>query len=212
MATRQDDEAELAAQEMRAAPRFTLMLRAAKLATDEGEFLCVLRDVSASGFKAKLFHPLPDAGRFELELGSGERFIVEPVWERDGHAGFRFVGGPIDVHALVEEAGPFPKRHIRLALDLPVLIEAGGLRHSAVLRNLSQHGALIEIEPGLALGQLVCFKAKGLPELDGRVRWRRGKAHGLVFQQGFRLDQLAELAARLQLAPGQAAPAISRAS
>lgn len=211
MAMRQEELAELAAQELRAAPRFTLMLRAAKLVTPVGEFLCVLRDASATGFKAKLFHPLPDVDGYELELGSGERFAVEPVWQADGHAGFRFSDGSIDVHALIEEAGEFPKRHIRLALTLPVAIEAAGESRAAELRNLSQNGAAIEIELGLALGQLVRFKADGLPPLDGRVRWRRGKAHGLVFQQGFRLDQLAELAARLQLAGAGPAPAMAAA-
>jgi hypothetical protein len=56
-----------------------------------------------------------------------------------------------------------------------------------------------EVEPGFALGQLVRIEAEGLPVLHARVRWRRGRNHGLVFHQGFSLGQLAELAARLQL-------------
>ncbi|MFN9375472.1 MAG: PilZ domain-containing protein, partial [Novosphingobium sp.] len=76
-------------QELRAAPCISLMLRAAKLVRPAGEFLCILRDVSATGLKARLFHALPQDGPLALELGTGERHPIEPVWERDRHVGFR---------------------------------------------------------------------------------------------------------------------------
>lgn len=193
--------------ESRVAPRISLMLRAAKLVTPGGEFLCILRDVSATGIKARLFHALPPAGPLELELGSGERFALEPVWERDDHAGFRFAAGEIDLAGLVDEAGALPKRQLRLKLDLPVELASGGMVRTGTLRDLSQHGALIELDHFLALQQLVRVRADGLPERHARVRWRRGKAHGLVFHDGFRMDELAQLVARLQgldrAAPGQ---------
>jgi len=40
--------------ELRAAPRFTLLIRAAKLIADGREFLCIIRDASATGLKPKL--------------------------------------------------------------------------------------------------------------------------------------------------------------
>lgn len=186
--------------DLRAAQRFALMLRAGKLICDGQEFLCVLRDASASGFKARLFHPLPQGSTYELELGNGNRFAAEPVWERDGHAGFRFCAGEIDVHSLLEETSPYPRRLIRLRLQLPVTVEAHGVVRAAVLRDLSQQGALIESETVLALRQPLLIEARGLPPLAGRVRWRRGTAHGVVFHTGFRLDELAALTARLQTA------------
>lgn len=184
--------------DLRAARRFALMLRAGKLICDGQEFLCILRDASASGFKARLFHPLPCGAAYELELGNALRFSAEPVWERDGHAGFRFVGGEINVHALLEETSPFPRRHIRLKLALPVMVEARGIVRPALLRDLSQQGALIESETVLALRQPLLIEARGLAPLAGRVRWRRGVAHGVVFHTGFRLDELAVAVARLQ--------------
>lgn len=184
----------------RAAERFTLLLRAAKLVSPLGEFLCILRDVSATGAKARLFHVLPATERLTLELGSGERYRVEAVWQRDDHAGLRFLDGPADIQALVDESSAFPKRQIRLRLDLPVqLALRGGLHRVGQLGDLSQQGALVRIEPGLALGQPVELTAPGFPLRHARVRWRRRGAHGLVFQEAFRLDELARLAARLQL-------------
>lgn len=46
-------------QDHRAAPRFTLLLRMAKLVCGPAEFLCIVRDVSETGASVKLFHPLP---------------------------------------------------------------------------------------------------------------------------------------------------------
>lgn len=183
--------------ELRAAPRISLMLRAAKLVSPVGEFLCILRDVSATGLKARLFHALPAGRPLTLELGTGDRYPIEPVWERDSHAGFRF-SGPVDLAALVEESGLFPKRQLRLALDQPVVVTANAVSQPARLGNISQHGALIETEQPLALSQLVQVQGPGLPARHARVRWRKGTAHGLVFHEGFRLDELALLVLRLR--------------
>lgn len=185
-------------QELRAEPRISLMLRAAKLVSPTGEFLCILRDVSATGLKARLFHALPGNGPFALELGTGERHPIEPVWERDRHAGFRFINPPIDLSALVEESGRFPKRQLRLAVDYPVTLTTQQVDRPALLLNLSQHGALIELDEPLALRQPVQLRGGVVPLRHARVRWRQGPAHGLVFLEGFLLDELAELVGRIQ--------------
>lgn len=188
----------------RAARRVALLLRAGKLVSEAGEFLCILRDASTGGLKARLFHELPPAQRFAVELANGQRFPIELVWQRDGHAGFRFLDGPIDVHALTDESSVFPKRNIRLRVSVPVSVHVGEERHGGLLRDLSQNGAQIDIEPGLAIGQQVSLAVEGLPRLVARVRWRRGTAHGVIFQRGFRLDELAALIGRLRQEPGQA--------
>lgn len=194
--------------EQRSAERFRLLLRVGKLRTAGGEFLCVLRDVSNQGVKVRVFHKLPADKFCELELGGGESFRLTRIWQKDGHAGFRFADGPIAVDRLIAEAGPFPKRHIRLLLHRPVplLLIAGELTLAAQLFDISQHGAAVMLEQRLAIGQQVRIEALYLSALHARVRWRRRGLHGLVFQEGFRLDALAELAARIQLgdAPGQA--------
>jgi PilZ domain len=188
----------------RAANRVALLLRAGKLVSEHGEFLCILRDASTGGLKARLFHELPQAQRFGVELANGERYPIELVWQRDGHAGFRFVAGPIDVHGLIDESSALPKRDIRLRVNAPVTVRVGEERHGGHLRDLSQNGAQIEIVPGMAIGQQVVLVIEGLPALVARVRWRRGAAHGVIFQRGFRLDELAALVGQLQQEPAGA--------
>jgi PilZ domain len=191
----------------RAARRVALLLRAGKLVSEHGEFLCILRDASTGGLKARLFHELPPAQRFAVELANGQRFPIELVWQRDGHAGFRFIGGPIDVHELTDESSNWPKRDIRLSVSAPVSVLIGDEQYSGLLRDLSQNGAQIDLEPAIAIGQQISLAVEGLPRLVARVRWRRGKAHGVIFQRGFRLDELAALIGKLQREPGQAVAA-----
>lgn len=191
--------------DQRSDSRVSLLLRAGKLIAQQGEFLCIVRDVSAGGIKVRVLHDLPTAGQFDLELANGENYPLELVWQAEGYAGFRFLDRPIDLVGVVDEPSQFPKRGIRLRLELPIAIKVGEELRPAKLCDISQHGAQIEIEPGLAIGQRVSICSDGLADLESRVRWRRRKTCGLVFQRGFRLDELARLAAQLRDAPARPA-------
>ncbi|WP_423141476.1 PilZ domain-containing protein [Parablastomonas sp. CN1-191] len=192
---------QIPAMDAMAAPRVTVMMRAGKLVTPAGEFLCILRDVSPTEARLRLFHSLPaDIERGEIELGSGRRHqVVRRGDAEDGdHAVFAFADGPLDLAQLVEEAGPYPRRHLRLKVELPIVLATLSGARMGVLQDISQLGALVITEPQLPLGARVTISGSGLPELDGKVRWRRRDAHGLVFTAGFRLDELARLAADIQ--------------
>ncbi len=183
---------------MREAPRFALMLRSAKLVGESGEFLCVIRDVSASGVRLRLFHPLPiGERRLALELANGAHYFIETVWEKDGEAGFRFAA-PISVDSFITESSPFPKRPVRLHLRCAARIGVGSASSAAVVHDLSPQGIGVELADRLSLRQLVRIELAGLPALYAKVRWRRHPAYGLVFQQSFRLDELAQLALKMQ--------------
>ncbi len=195
---------------MRDAPRFTLMMRTAKLVGESGEFLCVIRDVSASGVRLRLFHDLPKEPRLALELANGSHYFVETVWEKDGEAGFRFAAA-IDVDCFIAEASPYPKRPIRLRTSLPATLHADGSASSAVIHDISQQGIGIGSGALLSLDQLVRIEADGMPARFAKVRWRRHPDYGLIFEQTFRLDELARLSWMMQTASARAAHADKRA-
>lgn len=183
--------------ELRAAPRVTLLIRPAKLVTAEGQFICVIRDVSATGVSVRLFHALPGGTEAVLETETGMRVPMRRVWVRNNEAGFQFEQ-EIDVAALVNEIGKYRKRKLRLAIKLPVTLAFLGQTQPAIIHNLSQHGALIETNPQLALAQKLRVRSDYLPEIRATVRWRRNRGHGLVFEDTFSLGELAQLAALLQ--------------
>lgn len=183
--------------EERAAPRFTLLIRSAKLVAPQAQFLCVIRDVSATGISLRGFHPLPDGDSLELEMQTGDRHPIERVWNRGLEAGYRFTA-PVEVGDLIAESGAYPKRPLRLDLDLPLNIQWDGRKIRANLTNLSQQGARVECDEFLALGQPLRLMSLRLPEIQARVRWRNGGCYGLAFDTTFNLRDFALLAARLQ--------------
>lgn len=184
-------------EDQRATPRFALLLRAAKLIGARGEYLCIVRDVSETGAKLRLFHSLAGVGGLALESVTGEHIALDLVWEHEGEAGFRFTQ-PIDVQRFIVEAGPYPKRPIRVALDHPARITVAGQPCEVRLRDLSRQGARIESEAHLALGQQLRIEAEDLPEFEATVCWRREPSYGLVFRQLMGLEELALRTFRIQ--------------
>ena len=183
--------------EQRIAPRFTLLIRTAKLISSSGEFLCVIRDASASGVSIRTFHPLPQGEQLTLELPNGDQHAIERVWEREGSAGFRF-SVPVDIDRLLQNKSRYPKRPVRLKLQLPALVSCHGTTAGVVIRNISQQGALVESPLRLALDQCLRLEADHLPVIQASVRWRRDSEYGLVFDDTFQFAELAKLAAHLQ--------------
>lgn len=189
--------------EQRAAPRFTLLIRAAKLILDgEREFLCVIRDASNAGLKIRLFNPLPDHHKsISVEMSNGDRYAVEIVWQEGDFAGLRFID-TIDVaHLLDEGHGSFPKRKVRLRIQLDGILHSGGEAVEVVFQNISQQGASIDCDKWLMMNELVRVETSVLPTFYAKVRWRSHPRYGLLFEQTFKLDELAHIAAPLQ--PGE---------
>ena len=177
--------------ELRRAPRFTLLVRAAKLIVDGREYLCVLRDASATGVKVRIFHPLPPYLHIALETGSGERYPMELMWLKDDHAGFRFFD-EIDVQSLIEDRREqFPRRQIRVRLERPATIHSGAKSWPILVRDISQQGACIETPERLLLRQLVKIDIPGFPQIYAKVCWRQEPRHGLALETSFSMEELA---------------------
>lgn len=189
--------------EQRVSPRFTLLIRAAKLIIDgDCEFLCVIRDASSTGLKIRLFHPLPANYRtLSVEMSNGDRYPAEVVWVEGDYAGFRFLG-EVDIERLLDEGhGTYPKRHVRLRVQLGAILHSGGEAVRIAFQDISQQGACVECDKWLLMNELVRVETGVLPAIYAKVRWRSHPRYGLLFEQVFKLDELARIAAPLQ--PGE---------
>lgn len=192
--------------EQRTAPRFTLLIRAAKLIVDdEREFLCVIRDASISGLKIRLFNPLPDHKSLRIEMSNGDRYAVEQVWADGEYAGLQFLD-EVGIERLLDEShGPFPKRQVRLRIRLDAVLHSGGEAVRVAFQDISQQGAGIECDKWLLMNELVRVETGVLPPIYAKVRWRSHPRYGLLFEQTFKLDELARIAAPLQTGDAQVA-------
>lgn len=186
--------------EMRAEPRVSLLIRAAKLISDDQEVLCIVRNISASGIKVRTYAPLRQGQNFVLETETGEHYEVELVWAKQDQAGLQFRNA-VDVEHFVSQSDkPFAKRPIRLSamLDAEIRTQSGEI--GGRLINISQSGAQIECAEHLAINQRVRLAIAGMPLIAARVRWRQEPNYGLTFENAFRLDELGQLLALQALA------------
>jgi hypothetical protein len=195
--------------DLRGADRSALLLRVAKLVCQSGEYACLVRDVSTTGVRLRLFHALPDERFVFLQLANGEVYPVELLWASEGQAGFHFTQ-PIDVNAFIAEPSAWPRRPVRLNIAAPGLAFVGSTAISVNLKDLSQAGARIEAFGHMMIGQPLRLLIDGLPERWSRIAWRRGFDHGLAFETKFKLEELAAHALALQPLAG-ARPATDEA-
>ena len=189
------DEAQT--RDQRGATRYTSLIRSAKLICGSGEFVCVIRDVSATGISLRTFHRLPSGDRMALELPNGDAFELQKVRSEGREGSFTFLT-PVPVEKLIREAPDYPKRQLRLNIEMPIDVSCLTGRGQAITRNLSQQGACIDCDVPLAIAQTVKLTSGDLPEIRAKVRWRRAPEYGLVFDNTFSLSDFACMAASIQ--------------
>ncbi|QFT76492.1 PilZ domain-containing protein [Erythrobacter sp. THAF29] len=196
--TSPEDSESVGAQEMRGAPRFTLLIRAARLVAAQGEFVCVIRDISETGVSVRLFHALPPDDTFELHMPGGRVYSVKRIWVRENEAGLEFAN-PVDVAQIINEVSEYPKRGLRLGLHFPITITSLTDSCEGVVENLSQQGARFECDALFAIDQTLRLSGAGaFKDVRAKVRWRRDRQYGVVFDDTFTLGDFARFAARLQ--------------
>ena len=185
-------------------------MRSAKLVCESGEYVCLVRDVSASGVNLGLLNDLPALPHAFLELNNGEVYPMLGVWRGERQASFRFTH-PIDPAELMAEPGCLPRRSLRLAIRKPGMVFAEGMLTSMMLRDLAQNGASFESDTRFPLGQTIVLSLEAIPEVTAWVRWRKGRHYGVMFETALRLDQLAAYALALQpITPSGERKAIAR--
>lgn len=195
-----DDRDVVGGSDQRGAPRYASLIRAAKLVCGQGEFLCVIRDVSATGISLRTFHALPTDPTVALELQNGETYEIKEVRRSGKEASYRF-DRPVAVERLIQESWNFPKRQLRLNICIPLTVSSLTQKGEAVTLNLSQQGARIECDAVFALDQMVRIDSEHFPETRAKVRWRKDANYGLVFENTFSLREFSLMAAAVQCPP-----------
>ena len=181
----------------RQAQRFTSLIRAAKLADDSGEFVCVIRDVSETGIGLRTFHELPAGDPLTLILQNGQSYALKRVRDNGTDGSFTF-DAPVNVETLIVEASKFPKRQLRIDLQVAVKISTLTQSFNATITNLSQQGARFECDSMFAIEQPVRLQINRMPELRAKIRWRRDEEYGIAFDTTFTLREFAQHIAALQ--------------
>lgn len=181
----------------RADERASLMLRSAKVVCQTGEYIAIIRDVSASGVGLSFLHKAPPEPRIILELSNGETYPIERVWLGKSRAGYRFPDA-IDLDEFIHEESPFETRQVRLRINTEAEVLFGKHRRAVQLRDLSCDGASFETEDQIAQTHLDGFFVGGIARRKAEIKWNNDIVYGIKFRQPLTIDELAEAALKLQ--------------
>ena len=170
--------------------RQTLLYRTAKIRMVDREFLCLLHNVSTTGFSIRTFGKANIESSCMLELANGEAYNARRVWQDASNAGFEFEEA-VDVREFIAPSNKFDSRQIRLNSNGTVLINTDRVRKTVELVDISIGGAKLRGLNGLWVGEIIRLELDGIGCLDANVRWLNQKYVGIMFQTPLRFDQLA---------------------
>ena len=198
--------------ERRSASRNISILRTALLRTRQFEELCLVRNISIGGLMAHVFCDLRVGDPIEIEFKSERSVGGRVVWRRDQLAGMQFQH-PIDLAFVLSnqfEDARKSARAPRVDVDVPARIRSAATWQPVVLRNISQGGARLQIDPATELLETVLLEAPGLAIIPGSVRWRDEDSAGVAFDRLVPFADIAQWVAdshHARAAAGEPSPA-----
>lgn len=187
------EETEFVTASLHTHERFALAMRVAKVSCERGEFLCVVKSISAARAEVRFFHQAPASEVLQLEMANGFRSQMQLAWREGDQAGYCF-DSPIEISECLDNPGRHGRPEIRVQLDLPCEIAVGEETDTATLLDLSQSGACIFSVANLSERQMLRMGIDGREMRIGHVQWRKGEQYGLIFQQSLGLVELAKIA------------------
>lgn len=177
--------------ECRAAKRHLLLYRTAKLRMGSREFLCLLRNVSQTGFAIRVLGDIRIEPTCVVELANEVTYPAHLAWQQGDSAGFQF-DNPVDVQGFITPIHKFRPRPIRLNVNCQAWISTGQAKSEVHLIDISAAGAKLRATQKLYPGDVVQLSLEGLGSMMATVRWSNGKAVGLMFKEPLKFAQLAE--------------------
>lgn len=179
--------------ERRREQRHTTLFRVGILHAGARRRLCVVRNMSPTGVKARFSGGVATGDRVELEMVPDRRIAGTIAWTDGASFGMDF-DAPIDLATALapppQDDRP-PRRMPRLALDRIAMIRVGADIVFVAARNLSQGGVSVSPADRIAVGDEVVVTLENLEPLKGIVRWRHDDSCGIVFNEPIPVASLA---------------------
>jgi hypothetical protein len=178
---------------------------------------CRIKNISASGFMARVYHDVSIGDEVRIEIRSGQFLGGLIKWTGDQHVGVEF-------QTLIDVTGTLSKgitgvvghspRLPRLEIQSNVRLRQGGRYYTVALCDISPGGAQVEARAALPTTGPVSLFLPGLQPVQGTIRWVREGRAGIAFNESFGLDPLAGWvrARRADCALAQPAGALSSPS
>lgn len=179
--------------ERREGERYVTILRVGVLVIDGRRELCLIRNISAGGLMAHVYSPVQPGQRVVVELKSNQQIEGQVEWVRDADAGIKF-DCKVDVAQLLSNPqvldNGWRPRLPRVEIDRLATLRVGARTYWVHTRDVSQGGVKIDTDQPLAVGSEVVITLENFRPLAGTVRWQRGRACGIAFNDLLPFEEL----------------------
>jgi hypothetical protein len=179
--------------ERREGERYVTILRVGVLVIDGRRELCLIRNISAGGLMAHVYSPVQPGQRVTVELKSNQQIDGQVEWVRDADAGVKF-DVKVDVSQLLSNPqvldNGWRPRLPRVEIDRLATVRVGSRTYWVHTRDLSQGGVKIDTDQPLDVGTEVVITLENFRPIAGTVRWQKGRACGIAFNDLLPFEEL----------------------
>jgi len=180
--------------ERRSESRQTAVLRVALLTSERGACFCLLKNVSANGFQARVYGDVRAADCVTIDIPDETVLRGTIIWCRDGDIGVRLRReiDPSTVLRLNDQAETQKRRRLpRIRISAPVTLTMAGHVYRGELLDISHSGALATTSPAMSAQGPVTLTLPDLDPIKGQVRWLDDQKVGIFFNTPLSLQALA---------------------
>ena len=170
----------------RSGERHISVLRVGRLVWDEGDQLCVVRNISPGGLMLECLHPPAVGQKLLVELRSDKRMPGVVRWSREGTAGIAF-DREINVEKMLKEDR---STLLRVRPRQPRFVRTGTVRLIGEgepvighIYDISIGGISCRTDQPLRRGEPIVAALDGVAATNAEVRWIRGDAVGVRFEK-----------------------------
>jgi hypothetical protein len=182
--------------ERRATGRAVSILRVARLVTDAGDQLCVVRNVSPTGMMVDVAEPPRPGEHVAVEFSSEVRVQGTVRWAIDDRFGVELDTETDLLKAFDQAPGRLRRRQPRsprFARSAPARIATTRKACEGTVRTVSLNGLSVAFGGDeFVRGDRVKIRVSGLPRRDGEVRWVKAGVAGIWFERPLPLHELAQ--------------------
>ena len=179
--------------ERRDGERYVTILRVGVLVIDGRRELCLIRNISAGGLMAHVYSPVQPGQSVTVELKSNQQIEGKVEWVRDADAGIAF-DIKVDVSQLLSNPqvldNGWRPRLPRVEIDRLATVRVGARTYWVHTRDVSQGGVKIDTDQPLEAGTEVVITLENFRPLAGTVRWQKGRACGIAFNDLLPFEEL----------------------
>jgi hypothetical protein len=212
-----DEIARLGASERRSEERGATVFRPVLIETDGFVGFCLVRNLSPSGMRAKVYTSFCPNEQMALRFSSDLAVAGRLVWSDADHIGVKF-DRPIDVTHVLSALGRREvdgrvNRALRLPLNAPGELVIDDRSVAVELQDISHKGVKVASAILFRPGEELLVRLEDMTPRKAIVRWSQAGSMGLNFVRPISFDDLARWVVQQQM-PGSLGemPAIETSS